>query len=49
MGHVSNWLHDHHWDAVNNQKADWRIFLLVALVAVAVFVLIMLMFPGSTY
>jgi hypothetical protein len=49
MGHVSDWLYDHHWDGVNNQKTDWRLFLLIALVAVAVYVLIMLMFPGSTH
>ena len=49
MGHVSNWLHDHNWDGVNNQKTDWRLFLIITLVAMAAYVLIMLMFPGSTH
>jgi type IV secretory pathway component VirB8 len=49
MGHVSNWFHDHHWNAEKNQKTDWRFFLLIALVAVASFVLIILMFPVSMY
>ena len=49
MGHIGTWLHDHHWDALDNQKADWRVVLLVALVAVVVFVAIMLLFPGSTH
>jgi hypothetical protein len=49
MGHLSTWLHDHHWDAIDNQKVDWRIVLLVSLVAIVVFIAIMLLFPGSTY
>ena len=49
MGHVSNWLHDHHWDTIDNQKADWRFVLLVALVAIVAFIAIMLLFLGSTY
>ncbi|MDG5467143.1 hypothetical protein P9J64_02275 [Deltaproteobacteria bacterium IMCC39524] len=49
MRHGNLWFHDHHWRTTGNQKKHWQFILQIALIAMLVLMVVMWLFPGSTY
>jgi hypothetical protein len=49
MRHSSLWFHDHHWGTTGKKKKHWQFVLQMVLIAMLVLIVVMCLFPSSTY